>query len=255
MWNRHLNKKHLISISVLLGAGCILTCEPTPIEPNWAGLQPQIVICEACREDTPENPLVPLEIGYYWTYEYTEYDSAGNVISVDHEFICRVVKDRDWLGQKWYFMAYQCFDPECHSYSYLLVRNSQAGYCVGADKQVALMQYKYPVQVDESYCDRLEGPCSGQSFALVSDTASIEVPAGTFECLLYLGIVASDSLNNAVVSYRAPGCPLYGATTTKKYSTLHYVVPGVGVVRTDVRALGTHQYLMQRWELKQTNVP
>ncbi len=251
-----MNKKHLMYISILLGAGCILTCEPTPIEPDWSGLKPHIVICEACREDTPENPLVPLEVGYYWTYEYTEYDSTGNVISVDHEFTCRIVKDRDWLGQKWYFMAYYCFDPECRSYSYLLVRNSPAGYCVGADRHVALMQYKYPAQVYETYCDHLEeGPCSGQSFTLFSDTATIEVPAGTFECLVYQGRVASDSLYNALVCYLAPGCPLYGATSIKKYTTLHYVVPGIGIVRMDVRAhVPLQNYLMQRWELKQTNV-
>ena len=117
------------------------------------------------------EPLYPLAVGMYWTYQ---------VGDVEKPVTNRIVSSKTLLGNKWYQLN-EFGDT-------FWIRNTEQGqveainlWGTGAENVTTieeLLVYKYPNQVGETY--KL-----GEDSITIEAEKTVTVPAGTFQCTPY----------------------------------------------------------------------
>ena len=219
--------------------------------------KPELRVCSECLTSQAEHPLIPLDVGNTWVYEYTEYDSDGNVILHDPDFELVVEETRTFMDQQWYYIRIGDVIPHETGWAvtYFLARNSEAGFCVGSVFQGVFMQYLHPASVDEDYYEVLGDSAACQWFEFGDDSAEVTVPSGTYNCHYYISAPLTEI---PCLSYNAPGNPHYGVGGDKLYERIRFfanqfIRPGLGIVKFETRAVGD-AFLLQKWVLKETNV-
>jgi hypothetical protein len=117
------------------------------------------------------EPLYPLEVGMYWTYQ---------VGDVEKSVTNRIVSSKNILGNEW-FQLNEFGDT-------FWIRNSDKGqveainlWGTGAENVTTieeLLVYKYPYQVGETYM-------LGEDSITIETEKTVTVPAGSFQCTPY----------------------------------------------------------------------
>jgi|GEM_PF-1761569 len=117
------------------------------------------------------EPLYPLEVGMYWTYQ---------VGDVEKPVTNRIVSSKNILGNEWYQLN-EFGDT-------FWIRNSDKGqveainlWGTGAENVTTieeLLVYKYPYQVGETYM-------LGEDSITIEAEKTVTVPAGSFQCTPY----------------------------------------------------------------------
>lgn len=150
-----MKKINLLSILILLLISLISCGESTVNEPP---------------KKSNKNEIVPLSVGTYWKYKYTDYDTINPKISFSEE---RITKDTTINNVK-YFVLEKLFSKN-KSFCY----NDNNGYFQNSKDYNVFV--KYPAQVGEIF---YMNPYS-DTVKVISVNQKITVPAGTFECYHY----------------------------------------------------------------------
>jgi hypothetical protein len=139
-----------------------------------------LMVCVAslsCGDDDPTNPwqggeIYPLAIGNSWTYEVMNFDSLGNVESLD-TISASVVRDTVIDGETWYVTEGD--GEEGIHIGYCIIR-SNGFYSNWPDEELL---YKYPARVGDQYM------VEDDTVIVENLDESVTVPAGEFDCVRY----------------------------------------------------------------------
>jgi len=119
-----------------------------------------------------DGEIYPLAIGNTWTFEVAQFDTLGNVESLD-TISGEVVRDTVIAGETWYVTEGEDEDG-IHS-GYCILRSD--GFYEGWPQEELL--YKYPVQVGDWYM------VEDDTVQVEDLSESVSVPAGDFDCVRY----------------------------------------------------------------------
>ena len=178
-----------------------LSCQETPLQPGET------------------RDLIPLSVGNYWVFEQTNYDSLGNMTSIEPHDTIEIVGDTTIGGIIWSYKYYLGV--------LLAYRNSPAGILIrlvskNSDATVKLI-YKFPAEITDTYPypvvwfgvspTRLVDSLY-QCFVMARDTL-VTVPAGSFQCYKYRYIdIGGPYLHDVYIA------PEHGWVKTETYVTL-----------------------------------
>lgn len=137
-----------------------------------------LVFLISCGEDksvsppkrSSKNEIVPLSIGNYWKYKYTDYEDSNEVIKLSEEFITKDTvlenETRFVIEQKGSEFNKICYN---NSFGYNQTSNNYEQFV------------KYPTFVGDYFLfnDLFD------SVKVISMNKKITLPAGTFECYHY----------------------------------------------------------------------
>lgn len=201
-----------------------------------------VLVFSSCKYDdniiTPpkrssKNEIVPLSVGNYWKYKFTDYESSNPTIRYSEEHI---TQDTIIDFQEYFVLEQVGFDNKMFSF------NDNSGY-----NQIPNifdfnfgMYVKYPAQVgDEFYYNQFV-----DSVKIISINKKITVPAGTFECYHYQSFDTFSRMDES------------GNVIEKLISQLDfYYSVGVGLVLTDNYIIKNNQStLFTKQELIEYNV-
>ena len=132
-----------------------------------------LIIIKCAKEnnplESPNNPkeLMPLQIGNYWIYEISDYDSVGRLIELSSDTLM-ITASINYNGLKYYLYNGNTYSGFC---------NKHDGYYeLSLSSYDERLNWKYPAIVGEQGLD-------GQ---VVSTTTSKQVPSGNYiNCYQY----------------------------------------------------------------------
>ncbi|HVP36985.1 MAG TPA: hypothetical protein VMT04_08330 [Terriglobales bacterium] len=183
-----------------------------------------LIIVSGCKSNSkltnpgPVKQIWPLAVGNEWTFQETEVDSAGNVLSADTS-VWAVSKDTMIGSERWYIITVNdTIDPEMIN----PLTNRSDGLWGGGPSGGLI--FKYPATVNDTFM------IGNQVTIVVSIHATVMVPAGTFVCY----------------NYEWPEPP----SSDRPYQ-FHYMSPGIGFVKAEEyhKTPGGYIYLNFRSEL------
>ncbi len=110
------------------------------------------------------SQIIPLKVGNFWTYQYTHYDTLGNIISVS-SVTTRVISDTVINGkQAFLFNSGDVF------------WNDDSGFWIKSYQKSPILEYKYPANIGDYYNNYITVICSD---------SLITSPRGNFKCYGY----------------------------------------------------------------------
>lgn len=179
-----------------------------------AGCDPPIT------EPDPPPTLIPLTTGNYWSGDDVHYDHDG--VETNRSVMRLSVVSDSLIGStRWSRMSPSAF---------LVNRAGGVWQRIGTIEQLT---YKYPAVAGDTI--RL---INGAVVTVISTTASVTVPAGTYRCHVYR-------------------IPLTFPTTEFVDTVYDYVAPGVGLVRKEMFTTSVTQpgtYRSELWEAREISV-
>lgn len=157
------------------------------------------IFLNCSKENNPitnysNDDIIPLAVGNFWKYHYTLHDTVGNIYA---DFVTSSIIRGDTLIKniRWYYI-----DKNDIYFS-----NLSDGYYIydrySPDSNKTSLVYKYPCNQNDAY----------SSWRVADRDTLITVPAGEFNCILYV--------------YRLE---------TREFFDYHdvFIKPGVGVIKT-----------------------
>ena len=126
-------------------------------------------------EGNPAGPIIPLQIGNTWIYEFSQYDTLGTLISAVYDTVALAI-DTVLDNRVWFFWA----QPEMYIANYsdgAWIRSLEIGFSLYPS-----LMYKYPAEVGDLWT--FDG-FSTFHMQLTSINEVTEVPAGRFSCHVY----------------------------------------------------------------------
>lgn len=140
------------------------------------------LICFACDSTSPDEAIdylpgmIPMKVGFYWTYNVSGYDSNG-VVTQNNLWQVSIIRDTMINNEKWYLFRESepgteyYFDANWHTN-----RNNVTYYLAGSNPQVV-----YPVEINS-----VDSNYSINRHRLVSKNEEVVVPYGVYTAYLYL---------------------------------------------------------------------
>jgi hypothetical protein len=142
-------------------------------------------------ESTPgvPNVILPLQVGYSWTYQRISFDTQGTIVGMD-TLVERVGRDTLIQGERWYIWA------TTSGFSMGTLRGDGYWSYVGG---VPALTLRYPASLHDMYLLSDTGPTMR---VLALDTL-IAVPVGTFPCSAYEQLSFRDGARIRIDYYAA----------------------------------------------------
>lgn len=174
-----------------------------------------MAILASCGDDDngtnpTSNPLYPLAVGNTWIQKSTDYSFSQ--IEFDTVEILKMVK----VGGKDVYLAIEDIIAGDTSWSGLY--NDDFGLTLNWYEENTLqpaIKLKYPCSAGDKYTS--QGILADSDIEVVSTSAGMAVPAGTFTCIKY---IANTEINwNGDIMYNR---------------NIMWVAPGIGVVKTEL---------------------
>lgn len=170
--------------------------------------------CDAFEDDSDpleRLPLMPLEVGSRWHYDGVSFDEQGNVRSEWKR--THVIATTTELEDGTYFV--RRLEREGGFYpSTMLYRQTDSAF-VSRGTSSPPNKFYYPGLGVDTFTVRIDKDMY-RRIRLVSESQSVTVPAGTFDAIVFIRETIDDENGDYVIS-----------------STLHYFVPGLGLVQEE----------------------
>jgi hypothetical protein len=166
--------------------------------------------------------IMPLKTGNYWHYHWAHFNQFGDTLLRQKNSVS-IIKDTTFINEHWYAVRESYGDTITKD---LLAINRPDGlYKFYGLSEVPRFEIPYPAKVGATVVHRdtlVEGYPAPTIFVdslyLQSMNASVTVPAGTFNCYLY---IRTDIMARTMNSYE------YSDTSKNE----EYYTPGLGLVR------------------------
>ncbi|MBC8044727.1 MAG: hypothetical protein IAF08_14920 [Rhizobacter sp.] len=185
-------------------------------------------LVSSCKENTgtsvdtaSSSQIIPLEIGNQWIYKNVYYDSLG-AITFDALDTVTIIKDTTISGEKWFRLQGSV------GYSFDVIHRADGYYYYGDGG--AILQYKYPANLNERYQTYVATPTDTMVVASFNSVTTVQ--AGTYTCYQYNRFV--------------PSRPTVRQTT--------WIEAGKGIIKEEAYGGTTTVFLSSRAELVGRNL-